>query len=122
LIAMRKEVPVLLADSECAICNRSVKFIREHQKKNQKILFRSLFSDEGKKYLRQYGLPENYRESLVYIEKDRAYLRSDAALRVTRKMRGLFPVLYVFIIIPRKVRDFFYNLIARHRHRIPGNE
>jgi predicted DCC family thiol-disulfide oxidoreductase YuxK len=119
---MRKEVPVLLADSECAICNRSVKFIREHQKKNQKILFRSLFSDEGKKYLRQYGLPENYRESLVYIEKDRAYLRSDAALRVTRKMRGLFPVLYVFIIIPRKVRDFFYNLIARHRHRIPGNE
>lgn len=115
----RKEVPVLLVDSECAICNRSVKFIREHQKKDEKILFRSLFSDEGRKYLRKYGLPEDYRESLVLIQKGRAYLKSDAVLGISGKMSGLFPALCIFKIIPRKVRDFFYDLIARHRHRIP---
>jgi predicted DCC family thiol-disulfide oxidoreductase YuxK len=115
---MKKEVPVLLVDSECAICNRSVRFIREHQKKNEKILFRSLFSEEGKKYLDRYGLPDNYRESLVYIEKGRAYLKSDAVLHVTRKMKGVFPAFFIFTIFPRKVRDFFYDLVAKHRHRI----
>ena len=113
-----KEYPVLLVDSECAVCTRSVRFIRRHLKGNKKILFRSLFSPEGKKYLDQYNLPPEYDESLVLIEKGHAYLKSDAVLRITLKMRLPFPLLSVFMIVPRFVRDYFYLLLARHRHRI----
>ena len=107
---------VLLVDSECAICNRSVKFIRKHQRKDDKILFRSLFSDEGKKYLKKYGLPEDYNESLVLIEQGKHYLGSDAVLLVTKKMKGLFPLLSLFLVLPRRFRDYFYMLVSRHRH------
>ena len=116
---MQNNFPVLLVDNECAICTRSVKLIRKHLGKDQKILFRSLFSEEGKKYLREYNLPEDYDESLVLIETGKAFIKSDAVLMVTKKMSGLFPVLYVFIFVPRKIRDYFYNLVATHRHRLP---
>ena len=117
-MAKNKGYPVLLVDSECAVCNRSVRFIRGHLKKREKILFRSLFSPEGKKYLKQYNLSPDYDESLVLIENRKAYLKSDAVLRVSSKMRGLFPLLNLLMIFPRKMRDFFYTLFAKHRHSI----
>lgn len=114
---MTDDYPVLLVDSECAVCNRSVQFIRKHMKKDEKILFRSLFSDEGRKYLKKYDLPEDYTESLVFIEKNRAYLKTDAVLIITRRMSGLFPLLSGFMILPRNFRDYFYMIFAKHRHR-----
>lgn len=113
----KKDYPVLLVDSDCAICNRAVRFIRKYQRKNETILFRSLFSDKGKEYLKKYGLPEDYDESLVLIENEKVYLKSDAVLRITGKMRGLFPLLSVLTIFPESLRDYFYMLLARHRHR-----
>ncbi len=119
---MKKDYPVLLVDSECAVCNRSVRFIRRHMKKNEKILFRSLFSDEGKKYLKKHDLPGDYNESLVFIEDNRAYLKSEAVFRITKRMSGLFPMCYGFIILPRKPSDYFYTLLAKHRHHLPVKE
>lgn len=115
---MKKEVPVLLVDSECAICNKAVRYIRKHQKRDRVIMFRSLYSDEGKKYLLEYGLPDDYDESLVLIENGTAYISSDAALRVSAFMKGAFPLLTVFLYIPRKGRDYIYNFIAKHRHHL----
>lgn len=112
-----REIPVLLVDSECAVCDRLVRFLRKRLGE-EKILFRSLFSEEGKKYLGKYGFPEDYDRSVVYINRDRAYVESEAVLRITRKMRGLYPLLSVFLVFPRWIRDPFYRLIARHRHRI----
>jgi predicted DCC family thiol-disulfide oxidoreductase YuxK len=119
---MKKDVPVLLVDSECAVCNRAVKVIRKYQRGDETIMFRSLFSDEGRRYLKKHGFPEDYDRSLILIEKGVAYTRSDAVLRITGKMKGLFPLLAVFRIIPRKVRDFFYDVIARHRHHFKVND
>jgi predicted DCC family thiol-disulfide oxidoreductase YuxK len=113
---VKNEVPVLLVDSKCAVCNKAVRFIRKHQRNDRVIMFRSLYDDEGKKYLRKYGLPEDYDDSLVLIEEGVAYLSSDAVLRVAAFMKGAFPLFTVFLYIPRKGRDFLYNLIAKHRH------
>lgn len=118
-MAEKIDYPVLLVDSNCAVCNRSVQLIRQHLRKNEKILFRSLFKKEGKKYLSAYGFPVNYDKSIILIEHGKAYTRSDAVLRVTKKMRGIFPLLSVFLILPRGFRDYFYTLFAKHRHRFP---
>lgn len=111
------DYPILLVDSNCAVCNRSVQLIRKYLRKNEKILFRSLFKEEGKKYLSAYGFPENYDQSIILIEKGKAFTRSDAVLRIAKKMRGIFPLLSVFLILPRGFRDYFYTLFAKHRHR-----
>jgi predicted DCC family thiol-disulfide oxidoreductase YuxK len=115
---VKKEVPVLLVDSKCAVCNKAVRFLRKHQREDRVIMFRSLYAEDGKKYLRKYGLPEDYDDSLVLIENGAAYISSDAVLRVAGFMKGGFPLLTVFLYIPRKGRDYLYNLIAKHRHRL----
>ncbi len=110
------KIPVVLADGECAICTRSVKFIRKHLG-DQKMVFRSLYSEEGKAYLEKFGLPEDYDDSLVYIYKEKAYLKTDAVLRIARKMHRLYPLLSAFLVIPRFLRDPVYMFVAKHRHR-----
>ena len=113
----RKNISVLLVDSECAVCNKSVQFIQNHLGKHV-MIFRSLYSEEGKRYLKKYGFPENYDQSLVFIDKGRAYIKSEAVLRIARKMRGLYPLFSLFFIIPRVIRDYFYDLVSSHRHRL----
>ena len=109
--------PILLIDSECTLCSKTMNFIVRHGGEN-KFRFVSLYADEGKETLKKNGFPEDYRESVVLIENGSAYTKSDAALRTTKKLAGLFPVLYGFKIIPRVIRDSVYDFVARHRHRI----
>lgn len=107
---------VILIDDTCTLCNSSVSFIVKHGGRNL-YRFKSIYSDEGKQYLRQYGFPEGYDESLVLLENKRAYVKSEAVLRISRKLDGVLPLLYAFIIIPRFLRDAVYMFVSRHRHR-----
>ncbi len=109
--------PVLLVDSECALCNKTVNFIVKHDGE-ENFRFVSLYSDEGKTLLKKHGFPEHYKESVVLVDNGSAHTKSDAALLTAKKLPGLFPVLYGFRFIPKKLRDKVYDFIARHRHKI----
>ena len=109
--------PKLLIDDNCALCNRTVLFIVQNGGKNE-FSFLSLYSDEGKVVLTEYGFPANYTESVVLINDGKAYIKSDAVLRVFKKLNGIYPWLYWFIIVPKIIRDGIYNIISKHRHRI----
>ena len=61
-------------------------------------------------------------DSVVYITENRAYTKSDAALRVARHMSGLYPALFIFIIVPRFIRNGVYDLIGRNRYRWFGTQ
>lgn len=54
-------------------------------------------------------------DSMVLLEKGKVYLQSSAALRVTKYLKGLWPMMMVFIIIPPFIRNFIYDYIARNR-------
>ena len=110
---------ILLFDGVCNLCNGVVKFIIP---RDPEAIFRfaALQSAAGQALLVQYGLPVEGFESFVYIRDGRAYQRSTAALHVLRDMRGAWKLFYVFIIIPRPVRDWMYDLIARSRYSIFG--
>jgi predicted DCC family thiol-disulfide oxidoreductase YuxK len=43
-------------------------------------------------------------------------------LRVAKKLDGLIPLLYVFLIVPKFIRDWFYDIIAKNRYRWWGKE
>lgn len=55
--------------------------------------------------------------SLVLVEDGCAYVRSDAALRIARRLKPPWPAFVVFRALPRTWRDGIYNWIARHRYR-----
>ncbi len=109
---------IILIDGTCTLCSRGVNYIR-NRRGGGRFQFLSLYTPEGKVYLSKYGLPAEYHSSVVLIDrkKQKAFIKSEAVLHIFRTLRGLWPVLYIFIIIPRSLRDLIYNWVAKHRHR-----
>lgn len=111
-----KQQPVILFDGVCNFCNSAVNFTIKRDKKAV-IQFAPLQSEKGRMFLRQYNLPADDMRSFVFIEDGKTYLRSTAALKVCRYLNGLWPLCYIFILVPRFIRDAVYNFIAKHRYK-----
>ena len=116
-----EEQPVILFDGVCNFCNSAINFtIKRNNKAN--ISFAPLQSETGQKLLKQYNLPVNDMESFVFIKNGVAYKQSTAALKVCRHLRGLWPLCYGLIIVPKFIRDGIYNWIARNRYKWFGKK
>lgn len=108
--------PIVLFDGVCNLCNRSVQFLIDHDSRGR-IRFASLQSPVGQQLLERFGLDRNKFRSLVLIEGDRHFLRSTAALRLTRYLDGLWRFGYFFLLVPAFLRDLCYDLVASNRYR-----
>jgi predicted DCC family thiol-disulfide oxidoreductase YuxK len=111
-----KQQPVILFDGVCNFCNSAVNFTIRRDKKAI-IQYAPLQSEKGRMFLRQYNLPLDEMNSFVFIEDGKAYVRSTASLKVCRYLGALWPLCYVFIIVPPFIRDAVYNLIAKNRYK-----
>ncbi|ANH81309.1 hypothetical protein A8C56_10225 [Niabella ginsenosidivorans] len=107
--------PLILFDGECNLCNRAVQFIVKRDKKAF-YRFASLQSSVGRSLMQQYAIPLDY-SSIVLIENGKAYLKSTAALRVARHLTGFWPLLSLFLAIPRPIRNQVYDIVARNRYK-----
>ena len=112
------DAPVVLFDGVCNLCNGAVQFILDHDR-TKVLRFASLQSAGGRALLAAHGMkvPEGDPDTNVLVEGGRAYERSTAALRIASHMTFPFWLGRVAMIVPRFVRDFFYELIARNRYR-----
>ena len=107
---------VLLFDGVCNLCNSSVNFIIDHDPKGQ-FKFAALQSDFGQERLKELGFNQEEFDSLVLLSEGKVYRKSTAALRIAKKLNGLWPLLYIFIIIPPFIRHAVYDLIGKNRYR-----
>ncbi len=107
---------VIFFDGVCNFCNASVNFVIDHDPKNH-FKFAALQSDFAKEKLTKAGLNAEEYSSVVLIEGDTIYTRSTAALRIAKKLSGLWPLCYGFIIVPPFLRNWVYDVIARNRYR-----
>ncbi len=110
---------IVLFDGVCNLCNGLVRFIIKRDR-NGKFRFASLQSEIGQQWLLRFGLAKNEFESFVLIEGEKFYLKSSAALKMLKELGGIWKAFYVFIFVPRPVRDFIYDLIAKSRYKIFG--
>lgn len=111
---------LILFDGECNFCDASVQFII---KRDPKALFKftSLQSDIGIEMLKQFGVSEKM-DSIVLIEGNSHYTESTAALKIARKLTGFWKLCYVFIIVPKPLRDIVYQFIAKNRYKWFGKK
>jgi predicted DCC family thiol-disulfide oxidoreductase YuxK len=109
--------PIVLFDGVCNLCNGAVQFIIERDK-HQQFRFASLQSGFGQQYQQQVGEVD----SILLVDHGKIYQKSSAALRIARKLDGLWPMLFILIIIPPFIRDFVYDIIARNRYRWFGKK
>lgn len=106
---------VLLFDGDCVFCNGAVRFIVKRDPRGV-FRFAALQSAAGRRLMAQCGVPAD-TDSVVLIEGERAYLKSEAALRVLLRLRGGWPLLYAFNALPLRWRDAAYDAFAARRYR-----
>lgn len=111
---------IILFDGECNFCDSSVQFILKRDPKGL-FKFASLQSDIGKKLIRKHQVPTDI-DSFVFIEDNKCYFKSSAALRVCKHLKGAWKFLYYLWLVPRPIRDLFYNIIAKNRYRWFGKK
>ena len=121
LISMEHHENILLFDGVCNLCNHTVQFIIKRDK-GAKFKFAALQSDIGQALLKKYDLPLKDFESFVLIRKGNYYQRSSAALQVAKVLGWPWRLFYIFILIPKFIRDFFYNIISNSRYNVFGRQ
>lgn len=107
---------IILFDGVCNLCNTSVNFVIKHDRKRW-FKFAPLQSERGQTLLKAHHLPTEDFDTFILIQERKSFTKSTAALQVLKNLGGLWQLVYVFIIIPRPMRDFVYQLIAKNRYR-----
>ena len=107
---------VIIFDGICNLCSHSVQFILRHEAKSE-ILFASLQSTSGARLLREFNFNPDDAKSFVLISCGNAYVKSTAAIRVARQLRGAWKLLAAAWVVPRPLRDYLYDVVARNRYR-----
>ncbi|XVF86477.1 hypothetical protein PTKIN_Ptkin18bG0043500 [Pterospermum kingtungense] len=112
--------PIMLFDGVCNLCNGGVRFVRDVDR-NRRIRFEALQSEAGKKLLRRSGRAPDDISSVVLVEKDRSYIKSEAVLRIMEYLDLPFPQLALFLqFVPLFIRDFVYDNVANNRYALFG--
>jgi predicted DCC family thiol-disulfide oxidoreductase YuxK len=119
---------LLLFDGTCGFCARSVQFVLQRERRHRTLHFASLDSSIGREVRARYPELEGV-DSVVWVEPGvsskeyRLYVRSEAVFRVLKYIGGVWTAFAVAgAIVPRPLRDWVYDFVARHRHKIIPRE
>lgn len=115
------ESAIIFFDGVCNLCNGAVQFVIKRDR-HEAFKFASLQSDFAKETLSGSALKVAHGDSLVLLENGKLYEQSTAVLRIAKKMPGLWPLLYAFIIVPPFLRNAIYRWVARHRYQWFGKQ
>ncbi len=110
---------IVLFDGICNLCNGLIQFIIKRDRTDQ-FRFATLQSEIGRQLLQSFDLTPTGMDSFVFIKKGKYLLKSTAALNLLKELGGFWKLFYLFIIIPRPIRDGVYSLIAKSRYKIFG--
>lgn len=111
--------PILFFDGVCGLCNAFVDFVVARDR-DRVFRFSPLQGELAKKALAP-ELTKNLN-SVVLKDGERVWTKSDAALRVFKKLGGGWSVLGSFGWMPKVIRDSAYDLVAKNRYRLFGKK
>lgn len=117
--------PILLYDGVCGLCNRLNQLVLRHDP-GAVFRFASLQSPFATRILaRHRANPKDLDTVYVVLNhelpNEKLLPRSDAALFVLKNLGGLWRLSgFLLQLLPRSIRDWGYNLVARNRYRLFG--
>lgn len=111
--------PIMLFDGVCNLCSGWVHFAVARDPV-AKLRFAAIQSAHGQGFLRRRGLPTDRFETFYLIDDGRVFEKSTGFLRMVGFLRWPWPLLKAAWIVPRPLRDWLYDRIARNRYRLFG--
>jgi len=112
---------VVLFDGVCNLCNGAVNFIIDRDPEGH-FQFAPLQSNIAQTALKARGQSALNLDTIVLLETSDVHVRSDAALRIARRLSGAWPLLSIALWVPRPFRDRVYNWVASHRYNWFGRQ
>jgi predicted DCC family thiol-disulfide oxidoreductase YuxK len=117
---------LVLYDGVCALCDGTVGFLIQ-QDPNLILRFAPLQGSTATALLAEYHVDLQMR-SIVFVDRENPgepyglYFRSDAILRIFKRLGGPWSLLALFGVVPRFLRDAAYEAIAGNRYRWFGKK
>jgi len=118
---LKTEKKIILFDGVCNLCNSSVTFVIQRDKKDL-FRFAALQEPAGQLLIEKHQIDISKTDSIILIDGDKAYVKSTAALKVARHLGGAYPLLYGFMIVPNFIRNWVYDYVAKNRYKWYGKK
>lgn len=110
---------VVLFDGVCRLCSAWARFLLKFDR-DRCFKLATVQSEEGQAILSFFGLPLDEYETMLLVEGNQMYVKSDAFLRIVKQLPLPWPALICLRLIPRTIRDWMYDRVARNRYRLFG--
>jgi predicted DCC family thiol-disulfide oxidoreductase YuxK len=110
---------LIVYDGVCVLCSHAMRTIARRDS-NGHYRFANAQSPVGQALLRHYGLDPDTVETVLLIERGRAYGKLDMVARVAARLGGIYRGLQLFAILPRSAQDWCYDRVANNRYRLFG--
>jgi len=110
---------ILLFDGYCNLCSWSVQFVISQDAHN---IFRfiPLQSVEGKELSEKFKIKLPEDDSIILVSNNRVYIKSQAVLEILNVLVGFWSLASILKIIPAKLLDWIYDIVAEYRYKIFG--
>ena len=109
--------PVYLFDGVCVLCSRAVRYTLEHETLDKTpTRFVAIQSALGRRISEAYGNPPEKPYSFLWFEHGEVFDRTDAIMALAHKIGPKAGAAKLLGILPRALRDFVYDRIARNRY------
>lgn len=111
--------PLIVFDGECVLCSANAQFVLARDA-GGRFRLTTAQGPLGQALYRHFGLSTTDFESLLLIENGHARIDSDAVLGIFEGLGWPWRAASVLRLVPRRLRDRLYRIVARNRYRLFG--
>ena len=113
--SFKDDRPVVLFDGDCALCSSTARTLL---KQGPRFRLLAAQSSLGRAVLAHYDIDPNDPSTMLVITEGRAIEKSDGALYLAARLPFPYRLAVVGWLIPRPIRDWLYDVVARNRLRV----
>jgi len=114
-----EEKKIIIFDGVCNFCNWAVKFVVKRDTAGV-FRFTASQSKSGQNLLSRFDVAESGDKSIVLVDGDQCFARSDAVLEIFRYLGSGWQFMRFLKIFPKKLRDWGYSVFSRYRYTVFG--
>lgn len=112
---------IVLFDGVCNLCSGFVQFVAPRDPE-RRFAFASLQSNVADELLADHDVDPDALESIVLLDGEDAYVKSDAILRIGYHLGGIYRLGWPLRVLPRRFRNWWYDFVANRRYRWFGKK
>jgi predicted DCC family thiol-disulfide oxidoreductase YuxK len=113
------EPDLVVFDGVCVLCNGFVGFVHRHDRAKT-FRFATAQSPAGHAVFRSVNLSPEAIDTILVRRQGKVLQKSTAVLSAVAAFGGLWRSVVIFNLVPRPIRDWVYDRIARNRYRLFG--